>query len=369
MSEQIQNSGQILFLFIFIIVIVVILASCEPFTPQEITINVSTDTAQVSTPESVPELPPVFQTSQLNPLDVPHTYVDETCRYLRNQWNPLSAKPGTVVMVIRVNEIRNGTTSEPGTISVFEFRDVMEELHAQGFEAINMRQFLFFIERNIAIPRRSVLIIQDGTQDGSYYHRYYRQYWEQWGWPVVNGWQGYKDIDDEILLDNRQFEKEGFVDHQSQGMNPDVILSNESAKSVIARELQNPWDDFANIYQKNPYAIIWPNGGFGLRPVEAARLLKYQLGFTANSRGPVMYNWIPLGDNIDPDRPEYIMEGQINDPLMTIPRYSINNVSNYIDQARIIGEEAAAYMQQHKEVEFEYYETICREEYGPIPSP
>ena len=101
----------------------------------------------------------------------------------------------------------------------------------------------------------------------------------------------------------------------------------------------------------------------------AARLLGYQLGFTANSRGPVLYNWIPLADELDPQRPQYTPEGQINDPLMTLPRYSSDQVYTAIDQVRAIGDEAAAFAQAHKEMEQSYYEIVCRETYGPVPAP
>ena len=96
-------------------------------------------------------------------------------------------------------------------------------------------------------------------------------------------------------------EREGFVDHQAHGINSDTILSDESSKTVITRELEGSLLAFAKRFAKTPYAIIWPNGGFGLRPVQAARQLGYQLGFTANARGPVMYNWIPLADEIVPN--------------------------------------------------------------------
>jgi len=220
MSEQIQNIKQTPYKFIFILVMVLILASCQTFasTPipqaEETDFAESTDAVMAATIEPAIELPSTFQTSQLNPLDVPHTYVDEACRYLRNKWNPGNAKPGTVVMVIMVDEIKNGTTVEPGTISVFAFRDLMKELKSQGFMAIDMREFLFFIERNIVIPSRSVLIIQDGTYDGGYFDRYYQEYWEKWKWPVVNGWQSNKDFEDNVILDNQELEIEGFVDHE-----------------------------------------------------------------------------------------------------------------------------------------------------------
>jgi len=86
MSEQIQNIKQTPYKFIFILVMVLILASCQTFasTPipqvEETDFAESTDAVMAATIEPAIELPSTFQTSQLNPLDVPHTYVDEACR-------------------------------------------------------------------------------------------------------------------------------------------------------------------------------------------------------------------------------------------------------------------------------------------------
>jgi hypothetical protein len=150
---------------------------------------------------------------------------------------------------------------------------------------------------------------------------------------------------------------------------PDALLSDDTSKVVIGRELEGSLTAFANRYGKIPYAIIWPGGAFGLRPVQAARQLGYQLGFTANSRGPVMYNWVPIADHVDPARPSYIPEGPINDPLMTLPRYSPEQVLDSIDSVRRTGNEAAAYAHLNKDAELEYYEAVCRATFGPMPSP
>ncbi|HQV63370.1 MAG TPA: hypothetical protein PKV19_05155, partial [Anaerolineales bacterium] len=87
------------------------------------------------------------------------------------------------------------------------------------------------------------------------------------------------------------------------------------------------------------------------------------------ARGPVMYNWIPLANEIDPERPTYIPEGLINDPLMTLPRYSPDQALEAIDAVRASGKEAAAYAEANHAVEVEYYEIMCRAAYGPLPTP
>ncbi len=160
-------------------------------------------------------------------------------------------------------------------------------------------------------------------------------------------------------------EIEGWVDHQAQGVIAGTVLSDDLSKVVISRELKGSITAFANHYAKNPIAFIWPGGGFGQRPVEAARQLGYQLGFTSNSRGPVMYNWVPLADEFDPERPTYLPEGYIRDPLMTLPRYSGDQVLDALDKVRLTGNEAAEFARKNRAAEFEYYKAVCEPIYGP----
>jgi hypothetical protein len=288
---------------------------------------------------------------------------------LRNKWNPANAEPGTFVMIIRVGEIYNGLQNDNTGVNLGQFAKAMQELKTQGFEAITMKDFLYFIERNIIIPPRSILVIQDGNHEKEYFYKYFRDYWENWKWPVINGWTSDPEMPESSWEENISLEYEGWVDHQAQGILPDTVLLDDTSKAVITRELEGSLIAFADRFGKTPYAFIWPGGGFGLRPVTAARQLGYQLGFTTNSRGPVMYNWIPLADQIDPARPSYIPEGPVNDPLMTLPRYSADQVIEALDAVRSIGEEAAAYAKANKTIELEYYESVCQDTYGPIPSP
>lgn len=327
-------------------------------------------TKPTSTFTQTPILQETFQTTLLNSLDTPHTYIEETCRYLRNKWNPANAKPGTVVMIILIKNINRGTsTGQPGEISFVEFSELMNQLQAQGFEAINTDQLQAFMERNIEIPPRSVYLIQDGNQPAEYFDQTFRDYFLMWGWQVINGWVSEPNIDEELLAENFSLEYEGLVDHQARGVFADTQLSDETAKTVIARELQGSLTGFANYFGKTPTAIIWPNGGFGYRPVEAARQLRFKLGFTANPRGPIMYNWVPLADVTDPQRPELRPEGLVNDPLMTLPTYYPMEALASIDVVRIIGETAAEYAAANRDAEFNYYQVVCEPELGPMPSP
>lgn len=356
----------ILYRFTTIFTIVFILISCEPFTTapgtaaQDITSTSTADQTGGNTqaPRTPPVLPAPYQSPYLNPLDTPRAYIQNTCQYLHNKWNPLSAEPGTVVMIVMFNEI-----------VMDDFDRIMEQLHEQGFESIDTKQLLAFMERNVKIPPRSVVITQNDSQEADDLTRNYREYYDRWKWVVVNGWISNPDAPEYLWQDNIALEDEGWVDHQAQGMIPGTVLSDDSSKAVIQRELENPITAFVKLFDKNPIAVFWPGGGFGLRPVEAARQLGYQLGFTANARGPVMFNWVPLADETDPERPTYIPEGPINDPLMTLPRYWPDQIMNAIDDVRITGNEAGAYAMANKEVELEYYDIVCADTYGPMPTP
>jgi len=355
MKPQVDSNKNILYRLTTILVIIFILISCEPFTTTapETPPDPGSELTQTAKSSSLA----VFQSKQLNPLDTPRTYIQDSCLYLINRWNRLNAKPGTVVMIVMFNED-----------ILYNFDSIMNQLHAQGFKAINTQQFLTFMERNGKIPSRSVLIIQDNSHSANDFKRY-KDYWDLWKWPVVNGWVSEPDTPESLWLENIELENEGWVDHQAQGLIPGTFLSDDSSKTVISRELKGSITAFANRYAKNPIAVIWPGGGFGQRPAEAARILGYQLGFTSNARGPVMYNWVPLANDIDPARPTYIPEGYIHDPLMTLPRYSQDQVLDAIDQVRLTGNEAAEFAKSNKAAEFEYYDTVCQPIYGRMPTP
>jgi hypothetical protein len=275
-----------------------------------------------------------------------------------NRWNRINASPGTVVMIITFNDD-----------ILYNFSQIMTQLYDQRFKAINTQQLLTFMERNGKIPPRSVLLIQENTHSASDFDRKFREYWDIWNWPVVNGWVSSPSTPETLWQENIALEMEGWVDHQAQGVIPGTVLSDDSSKTVIARELKGSTTAFADRYAKNPLAFIWPGGGFGHRPVQAARQLDYQLGFTSNMRGPVMYDWVPLANEFDPERPTYLPEGAINDPLMTLPRYPASVVLEELDKVRLTGNEAAAFARKNKAAEFEYYETVCKPIYGPMPTP
>jgi hypothetical protein len=107
-----------------------ILAACQPASPSvdvnaQITVAVQTALASIqqtkaaATPSPTetlipsptvslgtpPTLPSTFSTKYLNPLDTPHTYIHDSCQYLKDKWTSSNSVPGTVVMMVMFHTI------------------------------------------------------------------------------------------------------------------------------------------------------------------------------------------------------------------------------------------------------------------------
>ena len=140
---------------------------------------------------------------------------------------------------------------------------------------------------------------------------------------------------------------------------------NGRTKCRGTNELRTGMPVFQAHFDKVPLAVVWP-GGLSALAVQAARRVGYHVGFTPNARGPLMFNWVPLADEFDPSRPAYIPEGAIDNPLMTLPRYWPYQVLKAVDSVRVTGKQAAAYAEQNKEVELQYYDIVCAPASGPM---
>ncbi len=244
----------------------------------------------------------------------------------------------------------------------------MNTLHANGFQSITTSQMLDFMETNAKIPERSVLLIVDDRRRADYFNTWFRGYWEMWGWKVVNAWISLDNSTTTLYLpENVVLENEGWVDYQAHGFIHNIPIGPDSSEEFILGELQKPIDFFKLNFKKTPIAVIWPGGGFTQRAVAVARQLGYSLGFTTNPRGPVMFNWVPLRDTVDPQSPTWLADGTVNDPLMVLPRYWDTDAIVHMPQVIQIGQEAAAYNAENKTTELEYYDIVCSPTYGPIP--
>lgn len=342
-------------------------AMADMVTPTPLSTETPLPTA-TQPPRTPPALPPVYTTSFLNPLDTPHTYVADTCQNLQDKWNPNNAAPGTIVLVIMFHGInKDASNLDPNDITVQDFKKLMNSLKELGFEAIDATQLADFMDYNAMIPQRAVVLTYDDRHRAEAYE-HFRPYAEQWGWPVINGWISAFGGEDQFLAENVALSAEGWIDFQAHGVVHNINVVPSSSDEFILSELQGSIDNLQKYFGKTPIAYIWPGGGFTPRGAQVAREVGYRLGFTVNPRGPLMYNWVPQGDTEDPQRPYYIPEGPANDPRLTLPRYWPTQVLGQLDTIRVMGNEAAAYAEQNKTIELEYYDIVCAPTYGPIPT-
>lgn len=315
-----------------------------------------------------PALPANFTTDLLNKLDTPHTYIADTCEFLKNRWSAGKAEPGTVVMVVMYHSIVQGDESSvtlDNQISSEKNKQIAADLYNQGFTAIDTTQFINFMKYNDYIPPRSVLLIVDDRHHGSYFADHFLPFYQQYGWKVINGWISSDDTTQELWDENAQVEAEGYVDHQAHGVVHNENMTDASSDDFIYNELKGSIDRIQQHFGKIPKAIIWPGGNFGFRPIEIAKELGYEVGFTVSPRGPVMYNWVPLCDETDPARPSYLADG-LQDPLFVIPRYWDTDVSQHIDTVRQIGKAAKEQILANRETELEYYDIVCKPKLGEL---
>jgi hypothetical protein len=328
-----------------------------------------------------PVLPTTFTTDLLNAVDQPHTYVSNVCQYLKERWDPNNAVPGTVVMPIMFHSITDGEITHPYQITSAEVDHLLQDLKSQGFEAITMQQLAGFLQHNEMIPARSVLLIVDDLHYESYYRDHFEPLLKAYHWTLTNAWISEPEASRLVKEGNIRLQQEGWVDHQAHGVvhnvnitefKPGTTITTDlygevTAKQFTRNELQGSMTAITETFGNAPIAYIWPGGNFSKLGVQIAREVGYQVGFTVNPRGPLMYNWIPLADESDPRRPSYLAEGYVNDPLMVLPRYWDKDADLHLDTVRQIGKLAAAQAEQNRATELEYYDIVCKPETGEIP--
>ena len=378
-------------LFLSLSLFATLLAACQPAAPTTdinaaLTAAFETAVAQINAPTATPQitdtpiptatvprtppaLPGTYQSGILKPNDIPRTYIVASCQYLKDKWDSTKSAPGTVVMTIMSHRInQDAATSDPAslTISSKDLKRLMNSLHDAGFTAINMQQMSDFMYNNAKIPQLSVLIIVDDRSSSSKYNDHFRKYYEEWGWPVVNAYIGLDERPD-LWAENAVLSSEGWVDYEAHGYIHNIPISDGSTDDFITSEMGGVITTFQKYFNKTPIAYIWPGGGFSKRAAEIGVQLGYKLGFTVNPRGPVMYNWIPQADAYNEDNPYAIPETPAGNPLMTLPRYMDITAGDHIDEVRVMSQEAAAYAEQNKATELEYYNIVCAPTYGPIP--
>jgi peptidoglycan/xylan/chitin deacetylase (PgdA/CDA1 family) len=297
----------------------------------------------------------------------PHTYIKNVCQYLKDRWNPNNSQPGTIVIPIMFHGIIDGVAVENNMITQDQAKALLHDLQSQGFQSITTEQLANFLEHNARIPPRSVYLTVDDHHYAQYFQTHFLPFLQANHWTITNAFE--ISSSNQVLIDGMAaLVKAGWVDIQAHGVIHNIVIDSSSSEEYIHSELYGAISGIQQYFGKTPIAYIWPGGNFTPYAVEIARQAGYQLGFTAQPRGPIMYNWIPLGDTADPRYPYMIPEGPANDPLMVLPRYWDTDAYAHIDEVRNLGKQAAAYASQNKETELEYYDIVCKSVTGEIPA-
>ncbi len=304
-----------------------------------------------------PEPLPVFQSRELRPGVSPRTYITNTCTYLSRKWGLDASPPGTVVVPIMFHSIVESgrIISDPKDISEDQFRDYVQYAQYLGFETITSAQLLDFLENNAVIPARSMIIILDDRRPGVVRDRFM---------PVLqaNEWMltlAYIANPNEMqwaMDEIKRLYQSGRLEVQSHGYSGDLYIVEQTSEEEIRAEILDSTPVLTENFGQTPIAFIWPGGNFTALSVRIAREGGYRLGFTAYSRGPLLYNWIPQGE----------LEQAIGDPLMLLPRAWSNAMPVNLDEGLRVSQQAEAEARQQYPSEAEYFRTYCGGELPPL---
>jgi peptidoglycan/xylan/chitin deacetylase (PgdA/CDA1 family) len=299
--------------------------------------------------------PPTFTTTDLRPGVEPQRTIADACEALRKRWDPQGSAPGTVVLPIMLHSIRDPARmlDDNVTVSTDYFRATVDLARALGFETITTAELLGFLTDNARIPPRSMILIIDDRRPGVV-AEYILPVAEQFDWTVTLGWI-IGDTGPSLWSTMEGLAENGRLDVQSHGLQHRYIIEG-MPEAEVRQEIAGPIPILEQHFGYRPTAFVWPGGNFTPRSVEIAREEGYQLGFTAFSRGPLLFDWIPLGDE----------ERAAADPLMTLPRAWSPSATVNLEQAAKIGEEAALFAAENREPEASWYSQSCG---GSLPSP
>jgi peptidoglycan/xylan/chitin deacetylase (PgdA/CDA1 family) len=307
------------------------------------------------TPTSTPPPLPIFSSRLIRPGNSPTETITDTCTYLQMRWSPFGSPPGTVVIPIMFHGIReNGKpVSDNVTISEEQFQTFVQYAEYLGFQTITSEQLVQFLEHNERIPERSMMMIIDDRRPGTV-ETYFLPVLEKNNWGATLGWI-IGDTDEALWKRMEELAATGLLDVQSHGYLHRYILP-EMSEAEVREEITASIPILENHFGKRPIALIWPGGNFTSLAVQVAREAGFRLGFSSSSRGPVMFNWIPLGEE----------EQAIHDPLMVLPRGWSTALGVNLDWAAQIGDQARQYAVENYPQEAEYYRTYCGGELPPL---
>jgi len=281
----------------------------------------------------------------------PYSYIEDTCQYLSNRWGPDHASPDTVVVPIMYHSVRQAGKEVLDNMSVTEeyFLFTMDYAKKLGFETITSAELAGFLYNNEKIPPRSMILIIDDRRPGVARDNF-MPVLEKYDWEVTLAYiTGPAAPWEWLELD--KLNQTGRIDVQAHGFmhRPDTYFTEFTEPEVIQAEVNGAISLITEHFGRPPVAFIWPGGNFTLPAIEAVHQAGYQLAFTAYGRGPLFYNWIPLGEQ----------EAKMDDPLMVLPRFWSTSATVHLDEAVAMQEKMAAFTAENRSEEYRWFAAFC----------
>ncbi len=310
-----------------------------------------TVTPIMNTPTITPTPWPVveFETSLLQVGVSPQMYVEDTCQYLQERWGEGKSAPGTIVVPIMFHSVAQPgrAITDDTTISLTYFEYFMAQAADLGFETVTMAELVGFLMENQKIPEKSMIMILDDRRPGV--TELFMPYLEANDWTLTLAWPTTDATDEALWARMEALADSGYLDIQSHG-HDHIYLQWFTPVEEVREEIYQPIEVIQNHFGTKPISIMWPGGNFTAESIQMAHEAGLQLGFTAYSRGPLMFNWIPLGE------PEI----EAGDPLMVLPRYWSIGAVYALEHALSIQEAAQSAAEDVREQELLYYSLYCQ---------
>ena len=319
--------------------------------------------APTQTPTTAPtQLPPApmpaaFESEILRAGIEPVQYFQDSCSYLARRWDPEGALPGTVVAPIMFHSILEGNTtpSLSQDINFKTFKEIIALAEDLGYQTITTQELLDFLLNNAKIPERSMILILDDRRPGTA-EDYFLPILEKNDWTLTLAWIAQSDTDQregrlpgESLWDwIERLNETGYFDIQSHGLNH-IYLTASTLEEAVREEIEGSIPVLKEHFGQTPLAYIWPGGNYTPLAVQVARQAGFELGFTIYARGPLLFNWVPQGEQ----------ELPYNDPLMLLPRYWDTAALLNLEQAAQIGDAAQAFAKDNYAAEAAWYAQNC----------
>jgi peptidoglycan/xylan/chitin deacetylase (PgdA/CDA1 family) len=147
----------------------------------------------------------------------------------------------------------------------------------------------------------------------------------------------------------------GYLDIQSHGRDH-IYITQSTDEDTIRTEIEGSIPPLQDHFGVTPVAYIWPGGNYTQLALDVAHESGFKLGFTVFSRGPLMFNWIPQGEE----------ELSYDDPLLLLPRFWSSAATLNLEQTAAIGDSAQAFAQENYTAEAAWFRQNCGGELPPL---